>query len=57
MKTSIKELRQKYIDNLPEEMTSEDILNMSEEALLDMNYCLNNDEFDDNFSAEDFYIF
>ena len=57
MKTSIKELRKKYIDNLPEEMTSEDILNMSEEALLDMNYCLNNDEFDDNFSAEDFYIF
>ena len=41
MKKNIKELREKYISNPPEGMTSEDIRHMSEDDLLDMDYfCL-----------------
>ena len=39
MKKNIKELREKYISNPPEGMTSEDIRHMSEDDLLDMD-CL-----------------
>ena len=45
MKKNIKELREKYISNPPEGMTSEDIRHMSEDDLLD------------NFGEEGFYIF
>ena len=38
-------------------MTSKDIRHMSEDELLDMNYFLNDDELDDDFDEEDFYIF
>lgn len=38
-------------------MTSEDIRFMSDEVLLDMDYFLNEDEFDDDFGEEGFYIF
>ena len=38
-------------------MTSRDILSMSEEALLDMDYFLNDDELDDDFGEEGFYLF
>ena len=38
-------------------MTSADIRFMSSEALLDMDYFLNDDEFDDDFGEESFYIF
>ena len=58
MKTNIEKLRKKYMDNPPEGMTSKDIRFMSEEELLDMDYCLNEDDlFDDKAGVEDFYIF
>ena len=58
MKTNIEKLRQKYMDNPPEGMTSKDIRFMSEEALLDMDYFLNEDDlFDDEAGVEGFYIF
>ena len=57
MKKKIKELREKYILNYPEGMTSEDIRHMSEDDLLDMDYFLNDDELDDDFGEEGFYIF
>ena len=53
MKPDIEELRKKYIENPPEEMTYRDIRHMSEEELLDMDYFLN----DDDFGEEGFYIF
>ena len=57
MKKKIKELREKYILNPPESMTSEDIRHMSEDDLLDMDYFLNEDVFSDDFGEEGFYIF
>ena len=56
MKQNIEELRQKYMDNPPEGMTSRDIRNMSDDDLLDMDYFLN-EELDDEFGEEGFYIF
>ena len=57
MKKKIKELREKYILNPPEGMTSEDIRHMSEEDLLDMDYFLNDDDLDEEFGEEGFYLF
>ena len=58
MKPGIEELRQKYMNNPPEGMTSRDIRRMSEEDLLDMDYFLNEDDlFDDEAGVEGFYIF
>jgi hypothetical protein len=57
MKPNIEKLRKKYMENPPEGMTSQDIRNMSEDALLDMDYFLNADELDDEFGEEGFYIF
>lgn len=57
MKLSIEELRKKYINDPPEGMTPTDILSMSEGDLLDLDYFLNDDELDDDFNEEDFYIF
>ena len=57
MKPDIEELRKKYMDNPPEGMTSMDIRRMSENVLLDMDYFLNEDELDDDFGEEGFYIF
>ena len=58
MKTNIEKLRKKYMDNPPEGMTSKDIRLMNEEALLDMDYFLNEDDlFDDEAGVEGFYIF
>lgn len=57
MKPNIEELRRKYIENPPEGMTSKDIRRMSEDELLDMDYFLNDDELDNDFDEEDFYIF
>lgn len=56
MQPSIEQLRKKYIDNPPEGMTSADIRSMSKEALLDMDYFLNDDGLDDDFGEEGFYI-
>lgn len=57
MMPDIEKIRKKYIDNPPEGMTSQDIRFMSEDDLLDMDYFLNDDELDDDFSEEGFYIF
>ena len=57
MNTDIETLRKKYMDNPPEGMTSQDIRSMSEDALLDMDYFLNDDELDDDFGEEGFYLF
>ena len=58
MKPDTKRLRQKYMDNPPEGMTSEDIRRMSEDDLLDMDYFLNEDDpFNDDLGEEGFYIF
>ena len=58
MNPNPEKLRKKYMDNPPEGMTSEDILRMSEDALLDMDYFLNKDDlFDDEARVEGFYIF
>ena len=57
MKPDIEKLRKKYMDNPPEGMPSRDIRRMSEEELLDMDYFLNDDELDDDFGEEGFYIF
>jgi len=58
MNTQTEKLRQKYIDNPPEGMTSEDIRRMSEDDLLDMDYFLNEDGlFDNEAGVEGFFIF
>ena len=54
----VEKLRAKYISNPPEGMTPEDIRLMGDEDLLDMDYFLNEDEFDDDeLGEEGFYIF
>lgn len=54
-----KELREQYIQNPPEGMTSEEVRDLSDDELLDMDYFLH--EFDDldndDFEKEGFYIF
>ena len=57
MKPDIKKLRQKYIDNPPEGLTSKDILQMSDDDLLDMDYFINDDDLDDEFNEDGFYLF
>ena len=57
MKTNTEEIRQKYIANPPEGMTSEDIRHMSEDDLLDMDYFLNEDVFGDESGEDGFYLF
>jgi len=54
-----KELRERYIQNPPEGMASEEVRHMSDDDLLDMDYFLHEfDDFeDDDFSEEGFYIF
>lgn len=49
-KPSTEELRNHYILNPPEGMTSQDIQTMSDDDLLDMDYFLNEDDpFNDDF--------
>ena len=58
MKNHIAELREKYIKNPPEGMTSDEIRRMRDNDLLDMDYFLNEDDFDDDeVGSEGFYIF
>lgn len=57
MKPDIEKLRKKYMDNPPEGMTSRDIRNMSVDELLDMDYFFNDDDLDDDYGEEGFYIF
>lgn len=57
MNNKVEELRNKYINNPPEGMSVMDIRNMSDDDLLDMDYFLNDDDLDDDFGEEGFYIF
>ena len=58
MNKHTEELRKKYIENPPEGMTSEEICSMSEDDLLDMDYFLNEEDFDFGEEGEEgFYIF
>ena len=57
MKTDVEALRKKYMDNPPEGLTSTDIRHMSEEDPLDMDYFLNDDDLDEEFGEEGFYLF
>lgn len=52
-----KQLREKYINNPPEGMTADEIKHMSDGDLLDMDYFLNDEDFDDEVDEEGFYIF
>lgn len=58
-KQHTEELRKKYIQNPPEGMTVKDIRRMSDEALLDMDYFLNEDDLFDDFDDDEggFFIF
>lgn len=53
-----KELRERYIQNPPEGMTSNEVRDMSDDDLLDMDYFLHefDDCDDDDFGEEGFYI-
>lgn len=54
-----KELRQQYIRNPPEGMTSKEVRDMSDDELLNTDYFLHEfDDFEeDGFDEEGFYIF
>lgn len=54
-----KELREKYIKNPSEGMTSAEVRSMSDDELLDMDYFFHefDDINDDDFGEEVFYIF
>lgn len=53
----LEELRQKYIQNLPEGMTAKLVRNMSDSDLLDMHdFLTEDDELDDDEFEEGFYI-
>lgn len=53
----IAKLRQKYIDNPPEGMTADEIKTMRDKDLLDMDYFLHEDDYDEDDSEDGFYIF
>ena len=48
-------LRKKYSESPPEGLSRQDILHMSDNDLLDMDYFLNDEDLDD-FGEEGFYI-
>lgn len=54
-----KELREQYMKTPPEDMTADEIRDMSDDDLLDMDYFLHefDDLDDDDFGKEGFYIF
>jgi len=54
-----KELREKYMKNPPEGMTSAEVRSMTDDELLDMDYFFHefDDTDDDDFGEEGFYIF
>ena len=51
------ELRKRYIENPPEGMTKSQIKSMSVDDLLDMHYFLTEEDNDDDFGEEGFYLF
>ena len=50
-------LRKQYSEDPPIGMTRKDVLEMSDNDLLDMDYFLNEEDFDDDFGEPGFYIF
>ena len=57
-KELIEKLRKQYTQNPPEGMAPKDIRDMSDNDLLDMDYFLHeDDDLDDDFGKEGFYIF
>lgn len=57
-KQNTEKLRQKYIQNPPEGMTADEIRSMSDDDLLDMDYFLNEEDFNPGEEGkEGFYIF
>lgn len=54
-----KELREQYMKTPPEDITADEIRDMSDDDLLDMDYFLHefDDLDDDDFGEEGFYIF
>ena len=56
-KQLVAELRKKYIENPPEDMTPELVKNMSDSDLLDMSYFLIEGDYDDEYDDEVFFIF
>lgn len=50
-------LRKQYSENPPIGMIRKDVLEMSDNDLLDMDYFLNEEDFDDDFGEPGFYIF
>ena len=57
-KELIEKLRQQYTQNPPVGMAPKDIRDMSDNDLLDMDYFLHeDDDLDDDFGKEGFYIF
>jgi hypothetical protein len=56
-KELIEKLRQKYLLSPPDGMTRQDILHMTDGDLLDMDYFLNEEDTDDDFGEDGFYIF
>lgn len=56
-KELVEKLRKKYSENPPEGMSKKEILNMSDNDLLDMDYFLNEEEDIDGFGEDGFYIF
>ena len=58
MNQQIEKLREQYMQNPPEGMTARYIKEMSDEAILDMDYFFHEDDlFDDEVGLEGFYIF
>lgn len=55
-KQRIEELRKKYIAAPPEGMTPDLVRNMSDSDLLDMDYFLHEDDFDDD-NEDGFFLF
>lgn len=53
----IEELRKKYSENPPEGMTRNDVLHMTDNDLLDMDYFLTDEDSVDDYGEEGFYIF
>ena len=54
----VEKLREQYMENPPEGMTSEEVQHMSDNDLLDRDYFLHEDDLlDDEVGAEGFYIF
>ena len=56
-KKLVAELRKKYMDNPPEGMTRELVRDMSDSDLLDMVYFLIEEDYDDEYDDEGFFIF